>query len=1715
MKRQATRMSYYVMCILIIAIVSTVSVSKVNAQPWMEGLNKSQKENFFEIQKAFNNYWKDKDYKEKGKGWKLFKRWEWFWQGRVNRDGSFPNPMQNYNEIQKLKTYRNKKKGNLRQTVSDWVSMGPSTNGGGYGGLGRVNCVRQHPTNSAILWAGAASGGLWKSTNTGQSWTTNTDELASIGITDLVYHPTNSNIMYLATGDGDHGDAQSVGVLKSTDGGTSWNTTGLNWSISQVKTISRLLIHPTNGNILIASTNDGIYRTINGGTTWARTLDSYYARDMEFKPSDANTIYAAGDSFYRSVDNGVTWTLITEGLPAATDVQRIALAVTPNNSNYVYALLSANNSGFLSLCRSTNSGTTWTQMSTTPNILGWEQNGSDTGGQGWYDLSLAASPTNAELIFTGGVNCWKSTNGGTNWTPVTSWTSSVHADHHDLWFVPNTDTLYNGNDGGVYRTVNSGANWTWLSNSMVITQYYRLGCAKTNENYVICGAQDNGTKLLKNGVWTDVIGGDGMECAIDPVNPNYMYGELYYGNLRKSVNGGVTFGGMGLPTEFDDNLGAWVTPFLIHPLHPEVLYAGYRNVWKSTNRGSTWRNISNFTTGSLQVLNVAESDTNVIYASTGSNFMRTTNAGTNWISLSLPTDGSLASLAIHPSNPLRIWACFSGYNAGQKVYYSTNGGTNWTNISGGLPNVSATSIVMQYNYYDRLYVGTDIGVFYKDNLMTDWQEYSAGLPNVPIGELEINYRSSKLRAATFGRGLWEAGIQDSPIIITPLGTTVFCPGASFQVSYTVLGGFNNNNVFTVQLSDVNGNFISPVSIGYLASTTSGTINVLIPSTTTVGTKYRIRIVTSNPQTIGNDNGVDISVSGIITNELSVLEYYPGDTAIISFNTPCIFNADNTFTVQLSNADGSFDSPTTIGTLLSATTADITCIIPTTQTPGANYRVRVIGSSPQRTGTDNGVDIHICGLLTSESFDSLTLPNCWKNITNDTVSWDFLTSGLHPACLPHSGQGMAYFNSYDLTGGKTARLVTIPLKTLPSTPYSFSLWFYRDTEYYDYNDRVEVYYNSTPDTIGATLLGTICRNTARPPVVTAGGWYKYAYTINNPPDKCYFIMNAISEYGNNMYLDDISVVIVPVITLLPLTQTAYCTGNTVNIPFSVSSAFAGDNIFTAQLSDASGNFDSPILIGTLASSSSGTITATIPDGIPSGTNYKLRIFSSNPETISNLSSNVEINNPVTIPRLTGISVVESNGNYTPIAGTSLGNGDDNTYHIASPFTFFFDNVTYSQGSIFSICSNGWLSLDNISTSDRDLTPLSLPNTIAWAASDLYYSSDTCGVSYLLEGSEPNRVLTFQWKSACYWDSYLENMNAQIKLYETSNKVEIIYGDMTGLGNGNRTNYAGFSGNPQAGYYINIEPNTTFSYYYSNNNPNTDRLLNSTNAQYLTLGKTLSVAPVKSIQKPQLIAPANDSIHAPINPELSWSAINCAITYCLQVSTDSTFVGAKTVDACNITQSTYTFANNELDELTKYFWRSRTVIGNIYSDWSDTWTFTTRQEIANQTINLNSGWNLISAYLNPFESDVSVLLTNIISNNNLLLLKNKNDGFLFPYFDIDNITAWNTMDAYWTYVFQPASIEMTGQPVIPENTPIPLHHGWNWVPYLRSTPMNALTALSSISGKVLLVKNAEGQYYNPANGLNTLEIGTTYSGKMIPGKGYMILVNQPCTLIYPAN
>lgn len=805
--------------------------------------------NFHDVQQAYEAALGNVPY-QKGLGIKQYKRWEYYWEHRVDEKGKFPAPGHLLDE---MSNYYNTHSNSRNYTVGsgNWSLLGPTpvpNNGTGQlNGNGRLNCITFHPTDPNTIYVGAPAGGVWKSTDNGLTWTQYIAGLTRLGVSSIVIDPSNTNTIYIATGDRDGADVPGYGVWRSLDGGLTWapRNTGMG-----NRTINELIMDPTDPNkMLAAGSNRIIYRTIDGGATWTGSANlGHNPKDIAYHPTNSNIAYASGTRFHKSIDGGVTWTRITNGVPTA---QRIALAVSANQPNWVY-LLAGDGSGLVGIYRSTNSGTTFTTRTTTPNILGYAINGSDTRGQAWYDLVIAADPTDANIIYTGGVNLWKSTDGGATMNCVSYWVGpsggvdGVHADQHALEFSPHTNNVYNGNDGGLYLTTDGGVNWTDFSDGLAIAQIYKIGVSQQTLDRVINGYQDNGTAVSTGTTFSTEIGGDGMECIIDPTDDTYMYGALYYGDIRRSTNGGLSFASISGPT---GEAGSWVTPYKLDPNDANRMFAGYNDIWRNdaVRTGTAWTQISSFANTSNMVdLAIAPSNSNVMYVSKGgtSNFYRTNNAlaaAPTWTNLeaNLPTTGTPKDIEIDPTDPTHLFIAL-----GNNIYESTNSGGSWTDIAGTLPNISLNTIIIDKDSpVEAMYVGMDVGVYYKDNTLADWVLYATGIPNVEVTELEIHYNSSEcksmLYAATYGQGLWKSDLKDPGNVATlacfEASATDICMGET--VTFTDNSSYTPTSwtwtitpaTFTF-VGGTNANFQNP----QVNFTAGGTYNIQLNATNATG-----------------------------------------------------------------------------------------------------------------------------------------------------------------------------------------------------------------------------------------------------------------------------------------------------------------------------------------------------------------------------------------------------------------------------------------------------------------------------------------------------------------------------------------------------------------------------------------------------------------------------------------------------------------------------------------------------------------------------------------------------------------------------------------------------------------------------------------------------------------------------------------------------------------
>ncbi len=783
--------------------------------PYWIDMMQDRKVNIYQTKHAFEKYWDGRSI-DKSSGYKPFKRWAYVAEREADAQGNLPSYGELYAAIYR---YYDSLSGNLQTQWGGapcnqsgiWVEIGPRDMPGNRtsqpNGMGRLNAIAFHPKDSNIIWAGAPAGGLWKTSDKGKTWTCNTDTLPTLGVSSIVIHPNQPDIIYIGTGDRDASDAYSRGVMKSTDGGNSWQ-----WANSGMgnATVGMMVIDEKRPDTLLAATSGGIYRTTNGGSSWTLVQGGGFFKDIVFKPGSADTLYATRNGlFFRSVNNGINWTQISSGLPSGTS--RGAIAVSKSAPELVYFVLT-NSSTFNSLCLSTNGGSSFSVRSTSPNIMDYSHLGSGTGGQAWYDLDIAADPHQAGVIYVGGVNIFKSTDSGATWKINAHWVGTgapnMHADQHVLEFSPSGFGLYAGNDGGIYETFNGGTQWLELSQGLGIAQIYRLAQSATQRETVINGYQDNGTGMMENGKWYTVMGGDGMDCQINPSDASWAYSDLYYGDVRRYKNGSFNGKIAGSGSNGITESGAWVTSFVLQEGTPTTMFIGYKNVWRSTNVTASsasavaWTKISDNLGGSnsqnIVYLENTVTDPNILYMSRGDQKMfRSDNvnaASPTWTDLtsSLPSSGTVVWIESHPSIANRLFIIRNN-----KIYQSNNKGGNWTDISGGLPAIPLLSLVCDSSSRrNAMYIGTYMGVFYYDTVQASWTWFNQGMPvNTRATDLDIYYdvsgrAQSHIVASTYGRGNWKSPLYDEDPIVPEAGfkwsESRLCVGQKVRLTDTSL-----------------------------------------------------------------------------------------------------------------------------------------------------------------------------------------------------------------------------------------------------------------------------------------------------------------------------------------------------------------------------------------------------------------------------------------------------------------------------------------------------------------------------------------------------------------------------------------------------------------------------------------------------------------------------------------------------------------------------------------------------------------------------------------------------------------------------------------------------------------------------------------------------------------------------------------------------------------
>lgn len=731
------------------------------------------KVNFYTVCDSAEAYFKTIDRNKKGSGYKPFMRWKHENESKYAPSGD--RMVDHYIAFKEYERIKRESTENYQQRLFEtggWQSLGPDniTNITGHysTGLGRVEFVEVNKNNDQQIYIGSRSGGLWRTSDGGASWSHNTDFLPASGVNAIAASPTNFDSVLINVRNA--GNGTSFGVYKSNDGGATFTPTafipvnvgygglGSNFKVYTIQ------YHPTIPNLVFVGTSQGLYRSTDNLQTWTRQIIGGDVLDVDFHPTNSNIIYIYDEFFaanknkvLKSTDLGVTYTGYVD-LPGNNN-ESIKISVSANCPDCVFA--SSDNG----IWKSTDAGLTFSTI----------QNPPPTGVALWQ-----AMPNDLDItkFVSGYLDLYRSTDSGATFNQCTWWslgtnngsgnnqqnfntsTHYVHADTNYLDCV--NGVFYTCTDGFLCKSTDNGVTWQKLSLTVGIRENYCVGTSQSNTHVSICGSQDNGTSIKNKTGWIEAYGADGMEGIILPLNPNYMIGSTQNGGRGRYLDGtGASRTGITPPGQ----VASWVAPLFFDPNNQMTVYSLGTKVHKSIDFGTTWIDLGTPTTfggGTISTGAIAENNSNIMVATSGSAIELSTDGGVTFSNIKngLPSN-TITDVAFDPNDDATMVVTYDTYqNNGQKVYITTNSGLTWQNITYNLGNMPIYCVVIDQTDDSTIYVGAAVGIYKKAMNSSTWTLYNENLPNVAIEDLEINYGSNTIKAATWGRGLWEYSLAN-------------------------------------------------------------------------------------------------------------------------------------------------------------------------------------------------------------------------------------------------------------------------------------------------------------------------------------------------------------------------------------------------------------------------------------------------------------------------------------------------------------------------------------------------------------------------------------------------------------------------------------------------------------------------------------------------------------------------------------------------------------------------------------------------------------------------------------------------------------------------------------------------------------------------------------------------------------------------------------------
>lgn len=658
-----------------------------------------------------------------------------------------------------------------------WISLGPAD------GAGRMTALAPHPADDGTVLAGAASGGLWRTTDHGESWTPLTDGLSDLSVGAVAYAPSNPEIVYLGTGEAGLGSffVPGIGLLRSSDGGETWFLPQPGDVVAEQ--FFALSVDPRDEDVVLAATEKGLLATTDGGASWDTLLAEptlYGVTEIIRSPADPDRLWAALWCFshcpdglgrvMESTDGGVTWQPRTGGLPDAVLnnplVNRIALAVAPSDDRVLYAAINTDRytpqGPEVAIYRSTDGGASWAITGDPGPYLLF---------QGWYDNAITIDPADPDIVIAAGVWYVRTDDGGASWTTMDpirdgDWMGTAtlpHVDGHA--FAWQHDTLWLGCDGGVWSSQDRGVTWNDRNSGLVTRQFYGLDIDPIRTERLLGGTQDNKTNLRAGADdWRWVLDGDGFASAINPLVPDLVYGTIYGTLIFRSFDGGDHWHQISPATGGDPN--PFKTPLVMRSDLPWQLYTGSSRVWQSVDAGSSWQALATEVAGNgtwsndvVRAIAVSAADHDRLVIGKGSAIYASADGGARWSVT--PTSTFVNAVALAPTDGrLALAGLARTPDGGAPLLRSTDGGASWHPSATGLPPFAVQAVAVHPSDSAIAFAGTDVGLYRSDDGGIGWTAVGDGLPAASVHEVKVAEDGTRIVVATHGRGIWELTLAE-------------------------------------------------------------------------------------------------------------------------------------------------------------------------------------------------------------------------------------------------------------------------------------------------------------------------------------------------------------------------------------------------------------------------------------------------------------------------------------------------------------------------------------------------------------------------------------------------------------------------------------------------------------------------------------------------------------------------------------------------------------------------------------------------------------------------------------------------------------------------------------------------------------------------------------------------------------------------------------------